>query len=251
MRIRVCHLYPDVLNLYGDRGNLLVFQRRAQWRGIEVDVDQILLGDQGDINSYNFIFIGGGADSRRTLVLKNLEKIALYLIDAVERGVVLLAVGLGFQLLGRYIKAEDGSVIPGAGVFDAYTEMDANRSVGDILLETTADLQDELKKAGNNDITTLIGFENHAGRTFLGEEGKPLGRVIKGEGNNGKDGTEGAHYKNAFGTFLHGPLLAKNPHFADLLLAKSLSPQEEIALEPLDDSFEVLAHYTMKKRLMR
>ncbi|MFY9140611.1 MAG: hypothetical protein WAO30_07630, partial [Thermacetogeniaceae bacterium] len=186
MRIRACHLYPDLLNLYGDRGNLLVFCRRAQWRDIEVDVDQFLLGDRGDFNGYDFIFIGGGADSRRTLVLKNLEKIAPFIVDAVEEGTVLLAVGLGFQLLGRYIKAENGDVIAGAGVFDACTEMDSSRSVGDILLEGTADLQDELKKAGNIDITTLIGFENHSGRTYLGEQGKPLGRVIKGKGNNGE-----------------------------------------------------------------
>ncbi len=250
MRIRACHLYPDVLNLYGDRGNLLVFCRRAQWRGIEVDVDQILLGDWGDFNRYDFIFIGGGSDSRRTLVLRNLEKITPFIVDAVEKGAVLLAVGLGFQVLGRYIKAEDGTVIPGAGVFDAYTEAGSDRSVGDILLEATADLQDELKKAGNIDITTLIGFENHSGRTYLGEQGKALGRVIKGKGNNGKDGTEGAHYKNAFGTFLHGPVLAKNPHFADLLLVKALSPQEEISLALLDDSLEILAHNTMKKRLI-
>ena len=250
MRIKVCHLYPDILNLYGDRGNLLVFYRRAQWRGIEVDVDQMMLGDKGDFNSYDFIFIGGGSDSRRTLVLKNLEKIAPYIVDAVEKGAVLLAVGLGFQLLGRYIMAEDGTVIAGAGVFDAYTEMGSNRAVGDILLEATADLQEELKKAGNKDITTLIGFENHSGRTYLGEQGKPLGRVIKGEGNNSRDGTEGACYKNAFGTFLHGPVLAKNPHFADLLLLKALSPQEEISLDPLDDSLEILAHNTMKKRLI-
>ncbi|HHY40038.1 MAG TPA: glutamine amidotransferase [Syntrophaceticus sp.] len=251
MRIRVCHLYPDVLNLYGDRGNLLVFHRRAQWRGIELDVDQFLLGDRGDFSSYDFIFMGGGADSRRTLLLKNLEIIAPYIVDAVEKGTVLLAIGLGFQLLGRYIKTEDGDVMVGAGVFDAYTEMDSSRSVGDILLEATADLQEELKKAGNMDITTLIGFENHSGRTYLGEQGKALGRVIKGKGNNGKDRTEGAYYKNAFGTFLHGPVLAKNPHFADLLLVKALSPQEEISLEPLDDSLEILAHNTMKKRLIR
>lgn len=254
MRIKVCHLYPDIMNLYGDRGNLLVFYRRAQWRGIEVDVDQVLLGDQDQrhFTGYDFIFLGGGADSHRALVMKDLEKKGPFIIEAVEEGAVLLAVGLGFQVLGHCIRGDDGTEIPGAGVFDAYTEAGDSRLVGDILLDTAVEVQDEMKKTGGDiPFSNIIGFENHSGRTFLGEQVKPLGKVIKGKGNNGEDGTEGVHYNNAFGTFLHGPVLAKNPHLADLLIAKALSPKKDVSLDPLDDRLEAIAHNTMKKRLVR
>lgn len=252
MRIKVCHLYPDLFNLYGDQGNLLIFCRRAQWRGIQVEIDKAAFGETICLTGYDFIFLGGGAESKLSLMSKELQEKGRFIVEAVEQGTVLLAISLGFQVLGCYIKAHDGTVLPGAGVFDLYTETGTDRLLGDVLLETAADLQEEMKEKGivqKAPLTTLVGFENHAGRTFLGKEATPLGRVLKGQGNNGDDLSEGARYKNAFGTYLHGPILAKNPHIADLLLSRAVLRQGGGKLTPLNDELEVYAHNGIKNRL--
>ncbi|MDD2555039.1 MAG: glutamine amidotransferase [Syntrophaceticus sp.] len=253
MRIKVCHLYPDLFNLYGDQGNLLIFCRRAQWRGIQVEVDMVSFGETICLTGYDFVFLGGGAESNLSLMSKELQEKGRFIVEAVEQGTVLLAIGLGFQVLGRFIKTQDGAVLPGAGVFDLYIETGMDRLVGDILLETAVDLQEEMKKTSvvrETPLATLVGFENHAGRTFLGKEARPLGRVLKGQGNNRDDLSEGARYKNAFGSYLHGPLLAKNPHLADLLLSRAILRQGGGKLTPLNDELEIYAHNVIKNRLV-
>ncbi len=295
MRLKVCHLYPDLLNLYGDQGNVLIFCRRAAWRGIKVELDSVSLHDRVRFTHYDFIFLGGGADLEQGLVSKDLEKKGPLLIEAAEAGVVILSICGGYQLLGRSYKTQGGAVLPGVGLFDIHTGAGRKRLKGNILLELAPELQTEVNlccgrrnscgsrnenrrgsesgsrtggrhevrpgkqheaRPGNRNaagaLTTLVGFENHSGRTFLGSSVRPLGRVLKGNGNNGEDRTEGVWYKNAFGTYLHGPFLSKNPHFADLLLARALSrrwgPQQ---LLPLDDTLELHAHNVMKKRLQK
>lgn len=250
MRLKICHLYPDLLNLYGDRGNVLIIYRRAGWRGIEVELDRISLGDRVNFMEYDFVFLGGGADQEQDLVSRDLKKKGPFLREAAEKGVAILSICGGYQLLGRYYRARDGSVLPGVGLFDIYTEAGEKRLRGNILLEAEPDLQEDMERAGCRSLKTLVGFENHSGCTFLEEGTRPLGRVVKGKGNNGEDRTEGARYRNAFGTYLHGPLLSKNPHFADLLIARALSRRHgEVCLEPLDDELEFYAHNIMKKRL--
>ncbi|MDN5376204.1 MAG: hypothetical protein PWQ39_1244 [Thermacetogenium sp.] len=251
MRLKVCHLYPDLLNLYGDRGNVLIICRRAEWRGIDVELDRISLGDRVNFTDYDFVFLGGGADQEQGLVSRDLKEKGPLLREAVEQGVVVLSICGGYQLLGRYYRARDGSLLPGVGLFDVHTEAGEKRLRGNILLEVEPALLKEMEQVGCRPLPTLVGFENHSGRTFLGEGASPLGRVLKGKGNNGKDRTEGACYRNAFGTYLHGPLLSKNPHFADLLIARALSRRHgEVRLEPLDDGLEIYAHDAVKKRLL-
>lgn len=249
MHLKVCHLYPDLLNLYGDRGNVLIFCCRAEWRGIRVELDLITRHERVSLKSYDFIFLGGGTDQGQELVSRDLQTKGPFLLEAAESGVAILGVCAGYQLLGRSYRRADGVTLPGAGLFDLYTEAGTGRLRGDILLETAPALQEEIEQIGSS-LTTLIGFENHSGRTYLGKNARPFASVLKGHGNNGEDGTEGACYKNAFGTYLHGPLLAKNPHLADLLIARALSRRYgQVSLKPLDDQLELYAHNVMKKRL--
>lgn len=250
MRLRICHLYPDLLNLYGDRGNVLVLYQRAVWRGIRAEVDLISIHDRVRFSDYDIIFLGGGADQEQRLVSRDMEKKGPLLVEAAEEGAVILSICGGFQLLGRYYRSQDGSVLPGVGVFDVYTEAGEKRLRGNILIEPVSELRKEIASYNSMVSSALLGFENHSGRTFLGEGVKPLGRVIRGYGNNGRDRAEGAWYKNAFGTYLHGPFLSKNPHFADLLIGRALKRRYgEVSLAPLDDSLEWEAHRVMKRRL--
>lgn len=256
MRLRVCHLYPDLLNLYGDRGNVLIICRRAAWRGIQVELDAVSLNDRVRFAGYDLIFLGGGADLEQGLVSRDLEKKGPFLVEAAEAGVVILSICGGYQLLGRYYRARDGTVLPGVGLFDLYTEAGGKRLKGNILLQLAPELQNEIRqiygRGAAGPPSTLVGFENHSGRTFLGGSVRPLGRVLRGSGNNGEDRSEGVWYKNAFGTYLHGPFLAKNPHFADLLLRRALARRcGEVLLAPLDDTLELHAHDVMKKRLQK
>jgi CobQ-like glutamine amidotransferase family enzyme len=250
MQIKVCHLYPDLLNLYGDRGNVLIFCRRAEWRGIEVQLDLISLQDRVRFTDYDFIFVGGGADVEQGLVSRDLDNKGPLLIDAVEQGVALLSICGGYQLLGRFYRAQDGTTLPGVGLFDLYTEAGNNRLRGNILLNLSPDLCTGAGTSTGQQLTTLVGFENHSGRTFLGDSVQPLARVVKGNGNNGRDGTEGVCYKNAFGTYSHGPFLSKNPHFADLLITRALSRRYgSVDMVPLDDTMEINAHRVIEERL--
>jgi CobQ-like glutamine amidotransferase family enzyme len=205
------HLYPDQLNLYGDRGNILTLQQRCRWRGINLRVVELGIGDALDPDAYDILFIGGGQDRDQAPVAQDLyETKSIGLWAAIEDDMPVLAVCGGYQLLAHYYRPASGPDLKGLGVFDAWTihrGARAPRCIGDIALNWNGQ--------------TLVGFENHGGQTYLGTA-KPLGKVLKGSGNNAQDGTEGAIYRNAFGTYLHGSLLPKNPHFADYLIELAL-----------------------------
>ncbi len=205
------HLYPDQLNLYGDRGNILTLQRRCQLRGIELRVVGLGIGDALAPDEYDMLFIGGGQDKEQAPVAQDLYEIkGIGLWAAIEDDMPVLAVCGGYQLLANYYRPASGPDMRGLGVFDAWTihkGARAARCIGDIAISWNG--------------STLVGFENHGGRTYLGTA-KPLGKVLKGYGNNAEDGTEGAVYRSAYGTYLHGSLLPKNPHFADHLIELAL-----------------------------
>ncbi len=236
MDLRICHLYPDLLNLYGDRGNLLTLAARARWRGIEVVVDPVGIGDMLPPGRHDLYFIGGGEDRQQRLAAADLvARKADALRDAAGRGAVVLAVCGGYQLLGHYYRPAVGEDLPGLGLLDVVTVHPgprARRLIGNVVVRSPL--------AGG---MTLVGFENHGGRTYLGPGAAPLGRVVAGYGNNGEDGTEGAVRGHVYGTYLHGPLLPKNPAFADHLLRAALRVRHgEVALAPLDDGLEAAAH---------
>lgn len=233
MDLRIAFLYPELMNIYGDRGNILALSRRAQWRGIDVRVDKVSLGDTIDSGFYDFYFFGGGQDKQQIAVSHDLQgQKGAALKEAVERGAVVLSVCGGYQLLGRYYRPFDAEDLSGVGLFDAHTDAGSTRYIGNVLVDCL------LPGVG-----TIVAFENHSGCTYLGPDCKPLGRSIIGGGNNGEDGTEGAVYKHAYGCYLHGSLLPKNPRLADLLLSQALSRRHgPVELRPLDDQSEMLAH---------
>lgn len=237
--LTVCHLYPEILNLYGDRGNVIAFRRRCEWRGIEVRIREVNLGDPVDFRAADFLFIGGGADREQDLIARDLAARRDNLGEAIEDGLVVLAICGGYQILGRYYRTLGGRIIPGLQLLDFYTQADTNRLVGNVAIEVPV--------AGR--MVKVTGFENHAGRTFLGDI-RPFGKVLAGYGNNGTDGTEGARYRNAFCSYLHGPLLPKNPALTDLFIRLALERQgEEAFLQPLDDTLEEAANRAMLTRL--
>jgi CobQ-like glutamine amidotransferase family enzyme len=236
MDLRICHLYPDLLNLYGDRGNLIALVHRAQWRGIAVHVDMSRLGDSLVAGAHDLYFIGGGEDRQQRLAALDLrERKRDALEDAAARGAVVLAVCGGYQLLGHFYRAADGEELVGLGLLDVTTThpgAKARRLIGNIVV----------RSEGRNG-QTLVGFENHGGRTRLGPGARPLGTVVTGFGNNGEDRTEGAVNRNVYGTYVHGPLLPKNPAFTDYLLEAALHTRYgEVSLAPLDDRLETAAH---------
>lgn len=252
--LNICHLYPDLMDTYGDRGNIIALVKRCQWRGINVKTTSIRVGDSLSTSNFDLFFFGGGQDRQQAIVGPDLQKKAKNLQKAIDGGSVLLSICGGYQLLQHYFKTLDGKIIKGIGLFDAYTLGSTIRMIQNLLIEINPDLQKEIKSIYptiqlSNYPTKLIGFENHSGKTFLGKNVQPLGKVLKGAGNNGEDGTEGAVYKNAFGCYLHGSLLPKNPHFADYLIVKALERRYGIVkLEPLDDSLEWQAHQAAIKR---
>jgi CobQ-like glutamine amidotransferase family enzyme len=233
MSIRLAHLYPKLMNLYGDRGNIICLRCRCEARGIELAVDELDLGDALDPQAYDLIFIGGGQDREQRRIVRDLIDVKGKAIrQAVEEDVTALAVCGGYQLFARYYRPAAGEDLPGLGIFDAHTEHPGEnvaRCIGNVVAEW--------------DGGTLVGFENHGGRTYLGKGTRSLATVRVGYGNNGVDKTEGAIYKNAFGTYLHGSLLPKNPRFADHLLRSALRRRYgEVELAPLNDALEEAAH---------
>ncbi len=236
MELRICHLYPDLLNLYGDRGNLMTLVTRARWRDIQVRVEERRLGDALDPGQHDLYFIGGGEDRQQRLAAEDLRVTKVdALRDATERDAVVLGVCGGYQLLGHYYRSAEGEELPGLGLLDLTTVhpgKTARRLIGNIVI-----------RCGDVGEATLVGFENHGGRTYLGPKCRTFGQVITGFGNNGEDRTEGAVYRHVYGTYLHGPLLPKNPVFADHLIATALRRRYgEVALQPLDDAVEATAH---------
>ncbi len=255
MTLNICHLYPDLMDTYGDRGNIITLQKRCEWRNIDVKVTAVSIGQSLSTLGFDLFFFGGGQDRQQTMVGRDLAKKSSAIKKAVKASAVLLAICGGYQLLQNYFKTKDGQTISGIGLFDAYTLGSNDRMIQNLLIEISPDLNHDIAtsyKTTNNEPRTmnqLIGFENHSGKTYLGSSVQPLGRVIKGAGNNGEDGTEGAIYKNAFGCYLHGSLLPKNPHFADYLIIKALERKfGKIKLEPLDDTLEWQAHDQAIKR---
>jgi CobQ-like glutamine amidotransferase family enzyme len=238
------HLYPEQLNVYGDRGNIITLQQRCAWRGIMLRVIPIELGDTLASTSVDLMFIGGGQDREQEEVARDLrERKAGALRAAVEDGMPILAVCGGYQLLARFYRPADGPELQGLGIFDAWTVHKGKhvaRCVGNVALQWGE--------------RTLVGFENHGGRTYLEAGAQPLGRVVAGHGNNSEDRTEGCVTHHTYGTYLHGSLLPKNPHFADFLLRMALcrrygSDTCDTLLQPLDDTLEWQAHDRMLRRL--
>lgn len=235
MRLQIAHLYPELLNIYGDKGNITAFVKRCIWRNICVTVHEINPGDRINPDLYDFYFIGGGQDQQQIMVADELQKQAENLKEAVNNEAVFLAICGGYQLLGHYYKPHKGDKIPGIGVLDAFTTAGNKRYIGNVTVKT---------EFSEKSFKTLVGFENHSGLTYLQGDTKPLGVVKTGNGNNGRDKTEGAVYKNVFGTYLHGSLLPKNPYFTDYLISLSLKKKygRNINLSELNDEIELLAH---------
>ena len=230
--VKLCHLYPDHMNIYADRGNIAVFRRRLEWRGLSLEVVEVGLGDPIPADCYLY-YLGGGQDRDQMLVAEDLAQKADPLLVAAGDGAVVLGVCGGFQLLGHSYMAADGRPMPGIGLLDVETTAGASRLIGDVVLDVTL----------NGLTRTVVGYENHAGRTHLGGGCTPLGRLRRGHGNNGDDRCEGAVAGRRVGTYLHGPLLPKNPWLADILLGWALDyAGRPVELEPLEDDLEQSAH---------
>lgn len=238
MKLTIGHLYPDLLNLYGDRGNIACLMKRCQWRGIQAQTIGFESEDDIDFSILDIVLLGGGSDREQMLVCEKLKKIRQAFQSYVEDNGVVLAVCGGYQLLGRYYKTKDG-LIEGLDLVDLYTEQGEGRLINNIVLDSP------LCKM------PVVGFENHGGRTNIGKN-RPFGKVLYGAGNDGASGYEGVIYKNVIGTYLHGPLLPKNPQICDHLIKKALERKYgNIDLKPLDDRQEHAANTYMVKRLMK
>lgn len=229
MIINIAHLYPSLLNLYGDRGNILSLSKRLMWRGIDCKVTEYELNDDIDFSKIDIVFLGGGSDREQLLVCKRLCEQKNDFSTYIEQGGVTIAICGGYQLLGHYYKLEN-EMIEGLSVLDAFTEAGRGRLIGNVVIQP-----DFLDKP-------IVGFENHGGRTMINQH-KPLGKVLSGFGNNGKDFQEGILYKNTIGTYLHGPLLPKNPHLCDWILEKAVEKKDKtIKLTKLDNTIENAAN---------
>ncbi|MBX5466437.1 MAG: glutamine amidotransferase [Firmicutes bacterium] len=238
------HLYPDHMNLYGDRGNVIALVRRAQWRGIDLRVIAIDVGQPVAFDQLDLLFMGGGEDRDQARVAKDFLERGLVLRPYLEAGLPMLAVCGAYQLLGAYYVTADGQRLPGLGFLPVHTVAGARRSIGNVVAEIRPHAEWPPGLAGS----TLVGFENHAGQTFLEPGALPLAHVLTGSGNNGQDGTEGAVRQHVIGTYLHGSLLPKNPHLADCLLAWAAARKGWQLDSALDDRLEWSAHRALLRR---
>ena len=239
MKITIGHLYPDLLNLYGDRGNIQCLMKRCQWRGIEAQTIPFELDDKIDFSKLDIVLLGGGSDREQMLVCKKLREIRGAFREYVESDGVVIAICGGYQLLGNYYHTDQG-IIEGLELVDMYTEQGEGRLIHNIVLKS--ELFD----------MPIVGFENHGGRTCI-QNNKPLGKVLTGAGNDGTSGYEGVVYRNVIGTYLHGPLLPKNPQLADWLILRALKKKygEEVELTDLDDTQEKEANDYIYKRFVK
>lgn len=234
LKISIAHLYPELLNLYGDIGNITALKKRCEWRGIEVEFEEIHSGD--DIKEHDLYFIGGGQDKQQEEVADELFLHKWFLVGERDKGAVFLGICGGYQLFGHYYQPHDKEKLKGISLIDAYTEAGDKRFIGNVTATTDFLTPD-----------TLVGFENHSGLTYIQGNTKPLAHVNVGNGNNGKDGTEGARFKNVFGTYLHGSFLPKNPHFTDYLIQLALEKRygKKIPLKLIDDKLEMATHTSL------
>lgn len=235
MELHICHLYPDLLNSYGDIGNILIMQYRLKKRGIDAIIHNVSIDDTFDPELYDIVFFGGGQDFEQSIVAKDLKATKRDAIKQyIENNKVFIAICGGYQLLGKYYISADEKKLEGLDILNIYTDKGTKRSIDNIVIK-------------DND-TYYVGFENHSGKTYINDL-KPLGTVVYGSGNNGDDAQEGCRYKNTIGTYLHGPLFSKNPELCDELLQTALNLKYgEVQLQKLDDSFELKAKESIVKR---
>ncbi len=241
MKLKICHMYNDVLNLYGDRGNIICMRKRLNWRGIDAEIVKLPVGEFSTLADCDIVFIGGGQDFEQEVLLDDLHRGKDREIKAaIEDGVTFLTICGGYQMMGSYYETYDQVRCDFIGAVDFHTVGSRQRMIGNYKFKCS-------DSAGGS---TVVGFENHSGKTWLGSGVEPLGRVLAGFGNNGEDGTEGVHYKNLIGTYSHGPLLPKNPEFCDRLLLGALSRKYGIKeLEKLNDTAETAAHDAMCRKI--
>jgi len=243
-QLTIAWLYPDLMSIYGDRGNIISLTRRCEWRNIQVNITPIYLDTPtADLKKADMLFMGGAQDRQQTIVATNLQKKKDLLSEMIENNIPGLYICGGFQYLGKYYKEADGTKIEQLGILAVWTENPGKkRLIGNIAVDASQVLGEK---------TILVGFENHGGRTRLGSSVKPLGKVIKGYGSNAEDHTEGAIYKNSIGTYLHGPILPKNPTLSDWLIQKALEKKYKtsIVLQFLDDGLAKRAHDAILKKM--
>lgn len=241
MKYTIAHMYPDLMNLYGDRGNLICLQKRMEWYGLACEIKSIHLEDKLDFSQIDMLFMGGGSDREQGLVYHDLIRKSDLLQEQISNGLPVLCICGAYQLLGAYYKSNDGKVMDGLGFFPLYTEGRPGRLIGNILIESEI----------NGQPATIVGFENHGGRTYFSDDKlQGLGKVVKGYGNNGEDRMEGMICNNLIGTYLHGPLLPKNPKLADFFIQAMTSRRGEQVTRKLDDTIELIAHEQVIKKIM-
>jgi lipid II isoglutaminyl synthase (glutamine-hydrolysing) len=262
-RLALGHLYPDIMSAYGDRGNISAIMRRCAWRGIVTEIVELRLGDPVRPDDIDILMIGNGGESQQRLIAPDLAAVkGIAIREAVEQGAALLAVGAGYELLGRFYQPSKGVELPGVGLFDAWTiqhgadlsaasatitEARADRAIGDLLVRWEAASPGGNAAAPREEV--LVGFENHSARTYLGPAARALGQVVIGQGNNG-DGREGVRLGGAVGTYMRGPCLPRNPALADFLIGTALWRRYgEVELEPLADDAERAAHNIAVRRI--
>jgi CobQ-like glutamine amidotransferase family enzyme len=258
MKLTIGWLYPDLMSTYGDRGNIICLKKRCEWRGINVEVKELSIENEvSDLEDCDLLFMGGAQDRQQKIASQDLrENKGPVLKKMIEKGIPGLFVCAAYQFLGHYYRPAEGEEIEGLHIFDLYTQhfgKDKPRCIGNIVIKNQ-----NVKIKMQNDNETMrqwdnyfVGFENHGGRTYLGKGVEPLGKVVVGYGNNGEDKTEGCVYKNAIGSYLHGPILPKNPHLADYLIKMALSKKygNEVKLKKLDDALEWQAHNFVLQKL--
>ena len=241
MELKICHMYPDVLNLYGDRGNMICLRQRLAWRGIETQITRLPIGSEARLSDFDLVFIGGGQDFEQQVLLEDLHRGKDREIRAaIDDGIPFLTICGGYQMLGHYYETYDGKRCDFIGAVDLYTVGSKTRMIGNYKFRCG-------EASGGS---LVVGFENHSGKTWLGSGVQPLGTVLAGFGNNGEDKTEGVRYRNVFGTYSHGPLLPKNPALCDRILLTALERKYGKAeLSPLDDAAEKAAHDEVAGRI--
>lgn len=232
--VRLCHMYPKLMNIYADRGNIAVLRQRLAWRDMDLEITEIGLGDLIEPGQHDLYYLGGGQDRDQNLVAKDLIANAAALHAAAHTGAAQLYVCGGIQLAGHSYVASDGTELAGLGILDLTTEAGQSRLIGDLIIDATVEATTQ----------RVVGYENHVGRTHLGPSCVPLGKVVSGYGNDGDGRYEGAIFNHVIGTYLHGPLLPKNPWVADLLLGWALEHRygQDVVLRPLEDMVEARAH---------